>query len=187
MERFVMRNGVLAFFGSIAGLWVQCCGVIWERKQGLSSFKQTIAEPVVKLGDGLDFICSGFDVILNADELDLSGREHDVTRAWVVVAGLTDRADIDDRFLVLGELEDGLGADLRRRVEIGFIREHAGLMGMADEGDLFDAVEDSFELVGRVVGVFGEDVLIDRSAGRCVDRQDIGAVTHEIFDRTDSE
>ena len=60
-------------------------------------------------------------------------------------------------------------------------------MGVADEGDAFDAFEDGLELVGLVGGVVGEDVFVDRAAGGGVDGQDRGVVPQQVLDLADGE
>src|SRR5580658_5591034 len=111
------------------------------------------------------------DVVLDALELELLlVRVVDrVARAVVEVAGLADRADRDDVLLVRLELEIHARELLDRRPRE---REHLAEVGVADERQVADAVEDREALASLL---WGEDVLELLEANR-------GAMTEEDAD-----
>ena len=66
MERHEMGRVEMRNWGLALGQAVEF------QMTGLAAFKETVAEPVVEFGDGFDFVGGLLDVVLDADELDLS-------------------------------------------------------------------------------------------------------------------
>ncbi len=127
------------------------------------------------MSDGLDLLGGLGDIVFDAEELKVQVPavvfHNDITRAGVVVARLADGADIDDGLLVLADGVDA-AAQFARGVEVGLVGEDTRDMGVPDDGEALDAVEDGLHLVRRGHGVIGEDVFVDGSAGRAVDGED---------------
>src|SRR5262245_31984729 len=128
-----------------------------------------LAEPVTQkifqVVDPIDLLDRGLHVVLDAAEADRLVVEQDVASPPVAVARLADGADVAER---LAAVELVRVLDLFRAVELQALGEDARDVGMALGPVAVDEREDPLHLT-LVVDVFGEDVLVERVAGRAVD------------------
>jgi len=137
---------------------------------GSASVAEPIAEEVVEFGDLVDFGDCFFHVIGHAVKFDVIAVDGDVGGPWVIIAGLTDGADIDHDF---SGAESVFEADLFGFEEVESIGEDAGDMGVTLEAGFFDEGEDFLHL-HLIVDVIGEDVFVEWIAGGAVDVESFG-------------
>lgn len=83
-----------------------------------------------------------------------------VAGAWVAIARLAHAAHVDDRLLALREAIAVL-SEFIGWVEVGFVGEDSGDVGVTDDADAFDAIKEAAEFFWCVGCVFREDVLVD--------------------------
>src|SRR5947209_706973 len=139
-----------------------------RRNDGLPAFAEAVAEEILQVVDGVNLLDRRLDVVLDAAVADRLVVEQDVAGPPVAVARLADRADVAQRLAaveavdvlnLVGAVElEALGKDARHvRVPLEAVAVHQG--------------EDALHLP-LVVDVLGEDVLVERVAGRAVDVQE---------------
>src|SRR5262249_54869924 len=136
---------------------------------GLAPFAQAVAEEVLEVRNGVDFLDRRLDIVLDAAVADGVAVEDHVARSPIAVTRLTDGPDVAQS-LVAVELEGVV--NVFRAVELKVLGEYARDVSVALEAILVHKREDSLHLP-LVVDVFGEDVLVERVAGRSVDEEEI--------------
>ncbi len=130
----------------------------------LSPFLDTISQEIVQVGSVVDFLSGDVLVVFHSVEGNLVVLLNDITRAWISVARLSGRANIDHKFLVL-DGEDVLGLVGGDKLEA--LQKNARDMGVPLKTTLGDESKELFHFL-LVVNVFWKDVLVDRVACRAM-------------------
>ena len=123
---------------------------------------------IVKHINGADFIDHRLNIILDTNELYLGLVNGNEACPGVAVAWLSHGTDVNDGLGRGVEIE--MVVQFPGAVEIGVGQEDAGKMGMSDEAKTVHALEVAGELVDIRVNVVREDILVDWSAGRGMDK-----------------
>jgi len=101
---------------------------------------QPLAEAALELWDGEDLFLGGFDIVGNAAVTDRFPVEKNIAGILDLVAWLADGADVDQRFLVLGQRVRHI-FKLGRLDPFEIVCGHARTVRMADEAEPFEAIE----------------------------------------------
>ncbi len=140
----------------------------------LTAFSETVAQKVIEFRFGFDGLDCLFNIVLDSAELDRFFVEDDVTTAWIPISGLADAADIDHQ-----SLTTVAGVVTSTRVgwpnEPQVSRENTWYMGVTLKTEVRDQRKQLLHLL-QILCIFGEHVLVCRSAGRAVDEQHISLV-----------
>ena len=123
---------------------------------------------IVKHINGADFIGHRLNIILDTNELYLGLVNGNEACPAVAVAWLSHGTDVNDGLGCGVEIE--MVVQFPGAVEIGVGQEDAGKMGMSDEAKTVHTLEVAGELVDIRVNVVREDILVDWSAGRGMDK-----------------
>jgi len=118
-----------------------------------------------------DHVDGGFDVVGDANELDLVVRDDDVAGSNILVSRLADAADVDDGAF---GIDDGVAVfEFVDAVEVGVFEEDARDVGVADKSEVFDAFEVGADLAGVGVDIVREEVLGDGSSWGAVHEENV--------------
>lgn len=105
--------------------------------------------------------------IFDPTELHRVPIEDDIAASRVVVARLTNAADVDHYFL---SPELIMVRDFTRRIKAAILGKHARDMSVSLKAKSLDEAKDSLDL-SLVVNILREDVFVQRTARRAVDHQ----------------
>src|SRR5262249_39221708 len=137
------------------------------------SLPKSIAEEVIQVRDVVDLLDCRFEIVLHPPVADRLAVVEHVTGPRVKVPWLADRADVAKR---LATVEFVVQVDVIWGEKLHALREDPRYVRVSLEAILLHQRENLLHLA-LVVNVFGEDVFIERVAGRAVDVQ--GAVLAE--------